>query len=122
MTGKNGMRKLKDKYLTTSDKINTSEIAHVLQVSLRPHIKLMPEKWHKWSKHPKCICQCTMAVVGVPRGFTNEEYWMRLATSLVNYKLCVMRSNMKQSMSLSSNLAKPFSNTSQPLLVTGDRN
>ena len=47
VTGKNGVRKVKDKYLTASDKVNASEIAHVLRVSLWPHIKLMPEKWHK---------------------------------------------------------------------------
>ena len=55
VTDKNRMHKLKDNYLTTSDKVNTSKIAHVLRVSLWPHVKLMPEKWHKWSKHPKSI-------------------------------------------------------------------
>ena len=98
VTGKNGMRKLKDKYLTTSDKVNASEIAHVLRISLWPHIKLMPEKWHKWSEHPKSICQRLMSAVGVPNGFTSEEYWTGVARSLANDKLCALRSNIKQSM------------------------
>ena len=68
------MRKVKDKYLTTSDEINASEIAHVLQVSLWPHVKLMPEKWHIWSKSPKSICRRLMSAIGVPSGFTSKEY------------------------------------------------
>ena len=98
VTGKNGVRKLKDKYHTTSDKVNGSKIAHVLRVSLWPHIKLMPEKWHKWNEHPKSICQRLMSAVGVPIGFTSKEYWTRVARSLANDKLCVLRSNIKQSM------------------------
>ena len=44
VTGKNGVRKLKDKYLTTSDKVNANEISYFLRNSLWPHVKLMPEK------------------------------------------------------------------------------
>jgi len=98
VTGKNGVRKVKDKYLTASDKVNASEIAHVLRVSLWPHIKLMPEKWHKWNEHPKSICQRLMMAVGVPIGFTSEEYWTGVARSLANEKLCSLRANIKQSM------------------------
>ena len=73
VTGQNGVCKLKDKYLTTSDKVNASKIAYELQFSLWPHVKLMEEKWHKWSKYPKSICQRLMLAVGVPIGFTSEE-------------------------------------------------
>ena len=96
VTGKNGVRKLKDKYLTTSDKVNANEISYFLRNSLWPHVKLMPEKWHKWNKNPKSICQRIMSVVGVPSGFTKEDYWMGVVRSLANDKLCAMRSNMKQ--------------------------
>ncbi len=50
VTGKNGVRKLKEKYLTTSDKVNANEISYFLCNSIWPHVKLMPEKWHKWNK------------------------------------------------------------------------
>ena len=76
VTGKNGVRKLKDKYLTTSDKVNANEISYFLRNSIWPHVKLMPEKWHKWNDNPKSICQRIMSVVGVPSGFTKEDYWM----------------------------------------------
>ena len=78
VTGKNGVRKLKDKYLTTSDKVNANEISYFLRNSIWPHVKLMPEKWHKWNR------------------FTKEDYWMGVVRSLANDKLCAMRSNMKQ--------------------------
>ena len=41
-TGKNGVRKLKDKYQTTTDKVNANEISYLLRESLWPHVKLMP--------------------------------------------------------------------------------
>jgi hypothetical protein len=97
-TGKNGVRKLKEKYLTTTDKVNANEIAYLLRENLWPHVKLMPEKWHKWSENSKSICQRIMAIVGLPSGFTPEDYWMGVARSLANEKLCAMRSNIKQSL------------------------
>ncbi len=42
-TGKNGVRKLKDKYLTTTDKVNANGIAYLLRENLWPHVKLMPK-------------------------------------------------------------------------------
>ncbi len=96
-TGKNGVRKLKEQYLTTTDKVNANEIAYLLRENLWPHVKLMPQKWHKWSENSKSICQRIMAIVGLPSGFTQEDYWMGVARSLVNEKLCAMRSNIKQS-------------------------
>ena len=50
-TGKNGVRKLKDKYFTTNDKVNANEISYFLHETIRPHVKMMPEKWHKWSNN-----------------------------------------------------------------------
>ena len=43
-TGKNGVRKLKEKYLITTDQVNANEIAYFLCENLWPHVKLMPEK------------------------------------------------------------------------------
>ena len=37
-TGKNGVRKLKDKYLTTSDKVNANEISYLLRENLWPRV------------------------------------------------------------------------------------
>jgi hypothetical protein len=37
-TGKNGVRKLKEKYLTTTDKVNANEIAFLLRENLWPHV------------------------------------------------------------------------------------
>jgi len=74
-TGKNGVRKLKDKYLATTDKVNANEISYLLRENLWPHVKLMPKKWHKWSENSKRICQCIMWIVGLPSGFTPEDYW-----------------------------------------------
>ncbi len=37
-TGKNGVRKLKEKYLTTTDKVNANEIAYLLRENLWPHV------------------------------------------------------------------------------------
>ncbi len=42
-TGKNGVRKLKEQYLTTTDKVNANEIAYLLRENLWPHVKLMPK-------------------------------------------------------------------------------
>jgi hypothetical protein len=96
-TGKNGVRNLKEQYLTTTDKVNANKIAYLLRENLWPHVKLMPEKWHKWSENSRSICQRIMEIVGLPSGFTNKHYWMGFARSLVNEKLCAMRSNIKQS-------------------------
>jgi hypothetical protein len=79
VTGKNSIRKLKMKVLTSSDKLNAHEIDNWLCESLWPHVKMIPDKWHKWSEHPKSICQCIMSVVGVPKGCTMEEYWLSVA-------------------------------------------
>ena len=46
-TGKNGVRKPKDKYLTTNDKVNVHEMSYFLRETLWPQVKMMPEKWHK---------------------------------------------------------------------------
>ncbi len=97
-TGKNAVRKLKDKYLTTTDKVNANEIAYLLRENLWPRVKLMPKKWHKWSENSKSIWQCIMAIVGLPSGFTPKDYWMGVAQSLANKKLCAMRSNIKHSL------------------------
>ncbi len=85
-TGKNGVRKLKEKYLTTTDKVNANEIAYLLRENLWPHVKLIPKKWHKWSENNRSICQHIMAIAGLPSGFTNEYYWMGVARSLFNKK------------------------------------
>ena len=96
MTGENGIRKLKDKYLTTSNTVNANEIAYLLHESLWPHVKLMPEKWHTWSNNKRIICQRIMLIVGLPSGFIPKNYWMGVARSIANNKLCAMRSNIKQ--------------------------
>jgi lysyl-tRNA synthetase class II len=98
VTGKNSIRKLKMKVLTSSDKLNAHEIGHWLRKSLWPHVKMMPDKWHKWSEHPKSIRQRIMTVIGVLKGCTMEDYWLSVARTAANDKLCALRSNMKQSM------------------------
>jgi len=52
----NGVRKLKDKYLTTTSKVNGNVIAYFLRESLWPHVKSMPKKWYKWSNNNRSIC------------------------------------------------------------------
>ena len=96
--GKNTVRKLKSKVLTTSDRVNGHCIGTYLRRVLWPDVKMMPSKWFKWSEHPRSICQRLLSSVGVPRGMTNEDYWNSVAVSLANNKLCAMRSNMKQMM------------------------
>ena len=98
VTGKNSVRKLKTQCLSASDRINATEISHWLRECLWPHVKIMPERWHKWSENSKSICQRILTVIGVPRGFTNEEYWTGVALSIANEKLCALRSNTKQAM------------------------
>ena len=95
-TGKKRIRKLKDKYLTTTDKVNGNAIAYFLRESLWPHVKLMPEKWHTWSNNTRSICQHIMLIVGLPSGFIPKDYWMKVTLSLSSDKLCAMRSNIKQ--------------------------
>jgi hypothetical protein len=95
-TGKNGVRKLKDKYLTTNDKVNANKISYFLHETIWPHVKMMPEKWHKWSDNCKSKFQHIMSIVGLPSGFIPEDYWMGVAQSLVNNKLCSMRANIEQ--------------------------
>ena len=43
-TGKNGVRKLKDKYLTTTDKVNANEITYLLRENLWPHVNSLTAK------------------------------------------------------------------------------
>ena len=95
-TGKNGVRKLKDKYLTTTDKVNGNEISYFLHETLWPHVKMMPKKWYKWSNNNRSICQRIMSIVGLPSGFTPKDYWKGGARSLANDKLCAMRAHIKQ--------------------------
>ena len=97
-SGKNGVRKLKSKALTTSDRVNGHCIGTVLRKVLWPDIKIMPLKWQKWSKNTRSICQRILSSVGVPRGVTDENYWSSVAVSIANDKLCAMRSNMKQAL------------------------
>ena len=73
-TGKNGVRKLKDKYLTTNNKVDANEISYFLCEAIWPHVKMMPEKWHKWSDNSKSVCQRIMSIVGLPSGFIPEYY------------------------------------------------
>ena len=70
VSGKNSVRKLKTKCMTASDRLNATEISHWFRECLWPHVKLMPNKWHKWSDNPKSICQHILSVIGVPSGFT----------------------------------------------------
>jgi hypothetical protein len=98
VSGKNAVRKLKSKVMTTSDRVNGHCIGAYLRKVLWPDIKMMPSKWFKWSEHPKSICQRILSSVGVPRGVTKEDYWVGMAVSMANNKLCAMRSNMKQAM------------------------
>jgi len=98
VNGKNSVKRLKARLLTTSDRLNASEISHWFRECLWPHVKLMPDQWHKWSENPKSICQRVLAVIGVPTGFTQEDYWMGVARSIANEKLCALRSNTKQAM------------------------
>jgi hypothetical protein len=98
VTGKYSVRKLKTKCLSASDMINAKEISHWLRECLWPHVKIMPERWHKWSENAKSVCQCVLSVIGVPRGFTREDYWTGVALSIANEKLCALRSNTKQAM------------------------
>ena len=95
-TENNGVRKLKDKYLTTTDKVNANEMSYLLHENLWTHVELMPKKWHKWSENSKIICQRIMSIVGLPSVFTLEDYWMGVARSLANDKLCLMFANVKQ--------------------------
>ena len=95
-TGKNGVRKLKDKYLTTNNKVNANEILYFLRETIWSHVKMLPEKWQKWSNNSKSVCQRIMSIVGLPSGFIPEDSWMGVARSLVNDKLCSMRANIKQ--------------------------
>jgi hypothetical protein len=61
-------------------------------------LSLCRKKWHKWSENPKSICQRILNAIGVLKGFTKEEYWLGVARTMTNDKLCAMRSNMKQAM------------------------
>ena len=97
-SGKNGVRKMQSKALTTSDRVNGHCIATFLRTVVWPDIKMMPSKWHKWSTNPRSICQRILSSVGVPLGVTEETYWSGVAVSMANDRLCSMRSNMKQAM------------------------
>lgn len=98
VSGKNSVRKLKTTVLTPSDRLNAHIIGETLRIVLWPHIKMMPLKWYKWSDNPKSISQCILGSIGMPKGFTKEEYWLSVALSAANEKLCTMRSNLKQTM------------------------
>jgi len=100
--GKNGVRKLKEKYLITNDKVNDNEISYFLRETIWPHVKMMPEKWHKWSNNSKSICQRIMSIVGLPSGFIPEDYWMVLhdCLSMISCVQCVQTLSKDYSNSL----------------------
>ena len=99
VTGKNGVRKLKSKVMTSSDRLNGYHIGEYLRKVLWPNVKMMPPKWEKWSNNPRSICQRILGTIGVPRQVTKEEYWLGvLGARMANDKLCAMRSNVKQTM------------------------
>ena len=98
VTGKNGVRKLKSKVMTSSDRLNGYHIGEYLRKVLWPNVKMMPPKWEKWSDNPKSICQRILGTIGVPRQVTKEEYWLGVGAKMANDKLCAMRSNVKQTM------------------------
>ena len=89
---------MKSKALTTSDRVNGHCIGTYLRRVLWSDIKMMPSKWHKWSKNPRSICQHILGTIGVPHGVTDENYWSSVAVSMANDKLCSMWSNMKQAL------------------------
>jgi hypothetical protein len=98
VTGKNAVRALKSKVLTSSDRLNGYHIGEYLRKVLWPDVKMMPTKWEKWSEHPKSICQRILSAIGVPRQVTKEEYWLCVGTTMANDKLCAIQSNVKQTM------------------------
>lgn len=98
VTGKNGVRKLKSKVLTSSDRLNGYHIGEYLRKVLWPDVKMMPPKWEKWSENPRSICQRILGTIGVPRNVTKEEYWLGVGATMANDKLCALRLNVKQTM------------------------
>ena len=84
VTGKNGVRKLKSKVMTSSDRLNGYHIGEYLRKVLWPNVKMMPPKWEKWSNNPKSICQRILGTIGVPRQVTKEEYWLGVGTTMAN--------------------------------------
>jgi hypothetical protein len=98
VTGKNGVRKLKSKVMTSSNRLNGYHISEYLRKVLWPNVKMMPPKWEKWSDNPRSICQRILGTIGVPRQVTKEEYWLGVGATMANDKLCAMRSNVKQTM------------------------
>ena len=90
VTGKNGVRKLKSKVMTSSDRLNGYHIGEYLRKVLWPNVKMMPPKWEKWSNNPRSICQRILGTIGVPRQVTKEEYWLGVGTTMANDKLCAM--------------------------------
>ena len=73
VTGKNGVRKLKSKVMTSSDRLNGYHIGEYLRKVLWPNVKMMPPKWEKWSNNPKSICQHILGTIGVPWHATQVE-------------------------------------------------
>jgi len=84
VTGKNGVRKLKSKVMTSSDRLNGYHIGEYLRKVLWPNVKMMPPKWEKWSDNPRSICQRILGTIGVPRQVTKEEYWLGVGTTMAN--------------------------------------
>ncbi len=98
VTGKNGVRQLQSKVLTSSNRLNGYHIGEYLRKVLWPGVKMMPTKLEKWSKHPKSICQRILSAIGVPRQVTKKEYWLGVGATMTNVKLCAIRLNVKQTM------------------------
>ena len=98
VAGKNGVRKLKSKVLTSSDRLNGYHIGEYIRKVLWADVKMMPTKWEKWSENPRSICQRILSAVGVPWQVTKEEYWLGVGATMANDKLCAIRSTVKQTM------------------------
>ena len=85
VSGKNGVRKLKSKVLTSRNWLNGYHIGEYICKVLWPDVKMMPTKWEKWSENPRSICQRILSAVGVPPQVTKEEYWLDMIEHETDY-------------------------------------
>ena len=98
MTGKySGKNKIRKKdAMTTTDRLNCTQINSYLKNKLFPYIKFLPPKWMRYGDNKRSVCGRIMNFCAP--GMTDPKtYWENMVCPMINEKWCTIRANVKES-------------------------
>ena len=94
--GKNKTRLESMRLHTDSDRLNIKQVNYGIKKNLLPMCKILPTKFHKFSKNEKSVSQRILKWVAIPAGTTECDYWNQIIISEVNNTYCYFKSNMTE--------------------------